>query len=264
MKDFIHDTTAYSPVNACWLGQAALLAYENETRVAAGVKAWGMKKCAFISERETQCFVAADNKKIILAFRGTEPNKLRDWMSDARVVQVSGPFGKVHKGFDRALRAVWPRVQDTIVQFRDRAQSLWITGHSLGGALALLAMAYLRDEDRPVYGLYTFGEPRVGNRTFERNFNQDCRALCFRFVNNNDVVTRVPLRAMNYSHVGTCLYFDSRGKIHYDLSRWLRFLDSVEGSIRDLGKLGPDALKDHAMTTYARLLKKNEGRNPFD
>lgn len=264
MKDFIYDTTAYAPVNAYWLGQAALLAYENGATIVEKTEEWGLRKCAFISEKDTQCFVAADNRKIILAFRGTEPKKIRDWMSDARIVQVSGPFGKVHKGFDRALRAVWSQVQDTIASYRDRAQSLWITGHSLGGALALLAMAYLRDEDRPVYGLYTFGQPRVGNREFERTFNQDCRGICFRFVNNNDVVTRVPLRAMNYSHVGQCLYFDSRGRIHYDLSRWLRFLDSVEGSIKDLGKLGPDAIKDHSMETYAKLLKKNIERNPFE
>ena len=97
-------------------------------------------------------------------------------------------------------------------------------------------MASLRDEDKPVHGLYTFGQPRTGDRNFERTINADFKPRCFRFVNNNDVVTRVPLRAMNYSQVGTFLYFDAEENLTDDLHWWYQFSDRVEGRIDDLGK----------------------------
>ena len=75
----------------------------------------------------------------------------------------------------------------------------------------------------------------------------DFKAQCFRFVNHNDVVTRVALRVMGYSHVGTFLYFDADGIVSADRGHWFRFLDGGEGRIADLGKLGPDDAKDHCL-----------------
>ena len=200
---------------------------------------------------------------IIVAFRGTEPKKLQDWLTDADFDLVEGPFGQVHDGFNRALRHVWRDLARSIKEFQDNGQSLWFTGHSLGAALATLAVATLREEDKPVHGLYTFGQPRTGDRHFERTFNADFKPRCFRFVNNNDVVTRVPLRAMKYSHVGTFLYFDADGNLTDDLHWWYRFLDRVEGRIEDLGKLGTDGIKDHSMNRYIANLEQNTGVNPF-
>ncbi len=198
-----------------------------------------------------------------MAIRGTQPDKLQDWLADADFDLVDGPFGKVHDGFYRALRAVWREVLQTIRNFQDNGQSLWFTGHSLGAALATLNVATLRADDKPVYGLYTFGQPRTGGRDFAANFNQDFKPRCFRFVHNNDIVPRVPLRAMNYSHVGTFLYFDKDGKIDDDLSWWYQVLDRVEGRIEDLGKPGTDGIKDHSMDRYLKWLEKNKNENPF-
>ena len=257
MGTFIHDTTRFSSANALYLGRAALLAYRSKSAIQQEVTALGLDRFRFVSESETQAFVAGDGQKIIVAFRGTEPDKLKDWMTDARVAKGSGPYGRVHKGFKRALRDVWPAVTDAVAKFQDGAQSLWFTGHSLGAALATLAVANLRSEAKPVYGLYTFGQPRVGDSAFQQLFDLDFKAMCFRYANNNDVVTRVPLRSMGYRHVGTCLYFDSEGVVRSDPSFWWKFLDSMEGRMEDLGELGPDSVKDHSMETYARLLEKN-------
>jgi triacylglycerol lipase len=87
----------------------------------------------------------------------------------------------------------------------------------LGAALATLAVATCGEEAKPVHGLYTFGQPRVGGKSFARNFDLNFKSRAFRFVNNNDVVTRVPTRAMGYRHVGQVLVFDSSGKIQTDL-----------------------------------------------
>jgi triacylglycerol lipase len=260
---FVVNTTKYQSRNALALGTAAKLAYEEEEKIRQEVTSWGFNKFKFFDRAGTQAFVIGKGDIVIVSFRGTEPEKLQDWITDAKFDLVDGPFGKVHDGFSRALGRLWRDLTRTIDEFKDNAQSLWFTGHSLGAALATLAVATLREEDKPIHGLYTFGQPRIGDRTFERTFNADFKPRCFRFVNNNDVVTRVPLRAMNYSHVGTFLYFDKDGNLSDDLSWWYQFLDRVEGRIEDLGKPGTDGIKDHSMIRYLVNLEKNIEVDPF-
>lgn len=272
-NNFIPATTRYQPENAYALGAAANLAYADEATIIKTTKTWGLSKAKFIARRETQLFIAGNQQFIIVAFRGTEPSKIKDWMTDADIEKCAGPFGSlVHSGFDRALGYVWDELVTTLRQFQDQGQSLWITGHSLGAALATLATAYLRDsgrrlsdpKDKPVNGLYTFGCPRTGNHDFERAFNQDSGARIFRFVNNNDIVTRVPPREFDYSHVGKLLYFSSGGKtLETDPHWWYRFLDSVKGSFEDIGYMGPDNIKDHSMDNYLKCLKKHLKTQPF-
>jgi triacylglycerol lipase len=265
---FNAETTKYDPVNAYWCGKAAQLAYRDGEEWKSTVRQWGFDRCHFLDCDDTQAHVAGNDRMMLLAFRGTEPGILRDWITDAGTRFCDGPFGRVHEGFQKGLKCVWDELTRTILEFQDAGQSLWFTGHSLGAALATLAVAHLRapPNDKPVYGLYTFGQPRVGDREFEQRFNADFKSRCFRFVNvnNNDLVTRVPHRVGGFSHVGTFLYFDREGKLHDDLGYWYRFLDRVQGSIDDLGRLGPDQIRDHDMTAgYLAQLARNIAVNPF-
>lgn len=269
-QNFRPDTTLYHPENALALGQAAQLAYADAAAISTRCAAWGLPDSRYIestgsSGLDTQLFVAASDALVVIAFRGTEPKKLRDWLTDANAVQVAGPFGgRVHAGFSLALGSVWGDLLDCLRALQNKAQSLWFTGHSLGAALATLAVARLRDElDKPVHGLYTFGQPRTGDRVFERAYNLDSGSRSFRFVNNNDLVTRVPTRLMGYSHVGKFLYFDDQGDLQTDSHFWYQFLNRVEGRIDDLGKPGTDGVKDHAMAAYLAHLEKNRALNPF-
>lgn len=257
-------TANFHPGNAYILGKLAALSYErNDATVATTLTTWGLPRSQCISVGDTQAVVAGNDEVVILAFRGTEPNNLRDWVTDAQAALASGPAGRVHRGFLRALMNAWREVRSAISTMQSNGQSLWVTGHSLGAALATLAVASLRLEaDKPVHGLYTFGQPRVGDREFELRFNMDFKSQCFRFVNNNDIVTRVPLRVMGYSHVGTFLYIDHQGNVSSDRGHWFRFLDGAEGRIADLGRLGPDDAKDHSMERgYLPHLAKQQ--NPF-
>ncbi len=252
-------TAKYDPHNAYCLGRAASLAYEDEASVRKATAAWGFSQFRFFDRRETQAFMIANADAVIVAFRGTQPAELKDWMTDSEITLVDGPFGLVHDGFQRGLQFVWEELTDLLPAFQGAGKSLWLTGHSLGAALATLAVANLRapPNDKAVYGLYTFGSPRVGDRTFAQNFDADCKDRCFRFVNNADVVTRVPLRTMAYSHVGTLRYFDKNGVVHDDAGFWYKFLDSVEGTIDGLSKLEPEALAAHSMERYLANLQQN-------
>lgn len=249
-------TTSYRPDNALLLAKASFLAYHSPEKIQPEVAKWGLSQFAFFDRKHTQVFLAGNQDMIVVAFRGTEPHMLQDWMTDIRLRKKRGPYGKVHRGFLGAFRAVWPEVSHTLRKWQTQAQSLWFTGHSLGAALATLGVATLGEEAKPVHGLYTFGQPRVGGKTFARNFNLDFQSRTFRFVNNNDVVTRVPTRRMGYRHIGQVLVFDSRGNLQSDLHFWNLFLNRVAGRIQDLGKPGTDGIKDHSMGEYVRLLKR--------
>lgn len=262
---FVANTTRYRGENALVLADCAKLAYEDRDRVCEALTGqWGFRNFRFFNRDGTQAYVAANDDIILVAFRGTEPNQLRDWMTDLQMKLVDGAAGKVHNGVQKGLMTVWndhdgnPGVSKTIDQFQDRGQSVWVTGHSLGAALATLAVAEmtLRD-DRPVNGLVTIGQPRTGDREFATAFNAVLQDRCFRFINNNDLVTRLLPRATGYSHVGRALYIDDDGDLHDDLSWWIRFLNRVKSAVDDIGDLGPDAIADHASADYVSLIEKN-------
>jgi triacylglycerol lipase len=256
-------TALYRGDNAVALSRAARLAYNPAGESDALARQWGFPRRRFIDRRESQCLVMGNPDAVVVAFRGTEPDRLKDWMTDLDIQLVSGPFGQVHNGFLLALSHVWDELNACVGEFQDQGQSLWVTGHSLGAALATLAVARWRVADKPVHGLYNFGGPRVGDRAFERTFDQDFGARNFRFVNNADLVTRVPLRTMGFSHAGTLIYFDSKGRLIADPGIWDAFLNRIHGRIEDLGRMGAAALKQHSIDQYVRLCEKNRAVSPF-
>ena len=122
--------------------------------------------------------------------------------------------------------------------------------------MATLSAAQLIHADEPFNGVYTFGQPRCGDREFARVFNMEAKGRFFRFQNNNDIVTRVPARITGYSHVGTFIYITSKGQLDADIGWWHRFLDTVKGAVEDLGNTGIDAVKDHRMDKYLKAIEK--------
>jgi triacylglycerol lipase len=112
----------------------------------------------------------------------------------------------VHEGFKNALNVVWPKPVNILKPLADRP--VWITGHSLGAALATLAADRVTRERASsqlgeLKGIYTFGSPLVGDRQFVDGFNTRCADRSFRFVNDQDTVTRLPPRLLGYRHVNT-------------------------------------------------------------
>lgn len=145
----------------------------------------------------------------ILVFRGTSNPK--EWIANFQArqsdyIQSGVVRGRVHTGFLRLYNQLTNQVRRTANQFNS-ALPCFVTGHSLGGALATLAIADLAQTNRSLKDqlqLYSYGAPRVGNVPFAQ-FLSAIAPNCYRIINLTDIVPMVPpsnLREQQYSHVG--------------------------------------------------------------
>jgi triacylglycerol lipase len=289
---FRHASNIFEMINAWWLAEAAFLAYAEPPFAKPRFQDAGLPEVEFFSGESTQCYVARNDNFVIVAFRGSELREregtnshdiryiVADWRIDLMTDLVrSGQGGSVHKGFKEALDEVWTHKRlkpylDEASNRDGRKRSVWFTGHSLGAALATLAAAQYDD----VAGLYAFGSPRVGDRAFANCF----RVNSYRFVNNDDVVTKVPLLSYHrdgifaellsfglYRHVGNLKYIDSEGNILDAPSLWMRLKDNFRkvvknafnlGLLRIRGELPRNSLTDHAPIYYALSIWNNYDR----
>ncbi|RLB54470.1 MAG: hypothetical protein DRJ42_09040 [Deltaproteobacteria bacterium] len=155
---------------------------------------------------------------VIVAFRGTEfQNGAEDLWADLNIGK--DPFygwGDVHRGFSNALESVMPLLRDKLSEIEGTDVRIWVTGHSLGAALATLFTAQvLHDKeigaaDHNLIGTYTFGSPRVGDEDFRIRFENlavEHDVSVWRFRNDRDVVTRIPL-SFSFDHVGGLAHFE--------------------------------------------------------
>jgi len=213
--------TSFSTANAQILAQASAIAYDTPERCAKWANVSGFTGAFdFFDNHDTQGFVAESGDAIIVAFRGTQPNQPMDWFVDFRATSAAWDHnaGNVHSGFYGALRKVWgvtlPNGEVLPKRLVNRgSKTIWITGHSLGGALAELCAAQAMFVSRiPVQGVYTFGQPRVGNKGFAAAVNEKLGSGIYRFVNDRDIVPRVPLFSMGFCHYGSQRFFDHAGE----------------------------------------------------
>ncbi len=208
-----------------------------------------------VDNNSAQAALVEHEDFLCMAFRGT--NELEDWLDNINAFSTKELFGEFHRGFWNSVVDVWEPLNDKFrVLQQKKSRPLFITGHSLGGAMATIAAAKLIHEDKPFTSVYTFGQPRALTRETTRIFNMECKSRFFRFHNNNDIVTRVPARLMGYSHVGNYLYISEEKEIHEDVGSWFRFVDYIDGALSDLREKGIDAIKDHDMAEYLKAVSQ--------
>ncbi|MDQ3763327.1 MAG: lipase family protein [Actinomycetota bacterium] len=265
-----HQATGYSVHHAYGLAKAAELAYSDWDRIEAEAPGWGFDRVRYhhtafrppFPLEDTQAYTMASDHMIITAFRGTEPAQIRDWLSDSSTPPWPGPGGKglIHYGFGEALESVFPEVKAAITEFRDNGQTIWFTGHSLGGALAMLAAArlYFEEPNLLADGVYTFGQPRTCDRILARAYDKVFTDRTYRFINNNDIVTQLPPEPA-FHHVKTIRYIDSNGTLHNSMPMLSNLADRAKGLTADALAPGSDVLRDHPMKTYLAALEKNRG-----
>jgi hypothetical protein len=172
----------------------------------------------------------------ILSFRGTMPDDVINWFTDTDVTMRPISGGRVHAGFYANTEALWDDVSAYLAEAmgeapwadggappgdgqdakgrdgqgkpRARMEKLYITGHSLGGAMAVLVAARISAGASPVprehlAGVYTFGQPAVGDAAFASQCEEQFGDILYRHVFAYDVVPHLPPRSSGpFLHFG--------------------------------------------------------------
>ena len=273
----------FSLADAWWLAEASTLVYDDPlTTVRNTFRAAGFDDVKFVnnSASDTQVFVAHDARRVVVAFRGTESGPragevdfshiFMDAATDAKIKRVAfggAGAGTVHRGFKGAVESVWGELSAHLSGLRDGRREFWLTGHSLGGALAAIAAA--KAAELPGFdlrGLYTFGSPLVGDKAFKTFFETALRKTFktdyYRFVHQQDIVTTVPPSGFGFEHMGSLKHISGDGRIRDGVGMLEQFTNLLSGVLRRsfdaFGSVNsrvaffiPEQLKHHVPTFYA-------------
>lgn len=184
------------PTPAHVLGTCAGYAYGDTNAVSTMMLRLGFERhaCVRISQTVDAMFIfstvylvqSSCGRVVILCYRGTELGTIANWIGDAEVGSASSILSladskqkvRVHAGFHRNVRATWWEVlreltfaaqgrslADHTQKVEQPLEALYVTGHSLGGAMAaLFALTVSTDSihrslAEKLRAVYTFGQP---------------------------------------------------------------------------------------------------------
>ena len=227
------------------------LAYKEPSEVNKKFRKHGFYDTKYCNKQGAQCYVVWNDTDAVICFRGTEPKEMSDIKADLNAIQRKGLHntGDVHSGFQGEINKIWDLILEKVNELKDH--KIYVTGHSLGGAMATICAKRLQEENITVQCLYTYGSPRVGDRKWVKSL----QIPHYRFQNNNDVVCKVPFWIMGYRHHGKNVYIGYNGKIA-KINRWRRFIDSMCGRFKAWSKWQFfDGIYDHDITTYTKRVK---------
>ena len=285
-------------VTAAWAADASMLAYARygstrmtDSDLAANFGRAGLE-CVKIGDWNapgTQAVFASCDQFAILAFRGTEIDDTKDSLYDSDIIlmpehdyrpsladprpalahltsitHLFSPPCLVHRGFQNALEEVWEQVHRVVLDYRisHKDAEILFTGHSLGGALAVLAFSRFADPD---LSLCTFGCPRVGDGAFRDRVMSNPGRGIRRFVNFNDAVTHVPLESFLYRQTPAPSYrFDENGNLGSGDDTFGGDIEALRTAVNGLPKNlldadlatipAPHSVVDHSPARYCMRL----------
>ena len=224
----------YNPSLAKELMRYSAIAYVKNT---SAIETWTCVLCTqpgstplkdvkrFTGALGTSAFMGFDSSlgAIVLSFRGSE--NWQNWVQNAKYPLVFSSLfgtngGKVHKGFLASYLALRPQIQSYLQTlwtkywhyywlYHALSPRMYVTGHSLGGAMATIAALDLRQSKINDLVTYSFASPRVGNWQFTWFFLTNLRGTNWRCYNSNDAIVNMPWCWMGYAHVLSSKLVDS-------------------------------------------------------
>ena len=262
---------AYSDRTAWLMAEMSRLAYlmfeSNDAELRTALLKADFALVRFFNCDGTQAFLAKrdKDKMAVLVFRGTQKEDPRDIVTDLEVNFYQDQKGvKIHDGFYRAFKCIDNDIKNAVESLKDF--SLYVTGHSLGGALALIATRALNSDN--LAACYTFGSPKVGNE----EFGEDIKPPIYRIVNAYDIVPISPptyifeimyllpwenirnfaKKFLGYDHHGDMRYLTPCG----DSLEGLKVIANYNEFLRLIGiwTHRKDSIKCHEIDTYCRKL----------
>jgi triacylglycerol lipase len=268
----------YVPSHAVWLAHCAALAYASPVCASAVVSGlWRWPELRFFDDAgtDTHALGMLSESYAVVAFRGTESKENWSTNLDYKPKRVANFEGmhlrddlddlerwlseiRVHSGFETALASVWPQLAEFCARVHAARVPLYVCGHSLGGALATVfyLLLSIADSERsalpPCAGVYTFGQPRVGNAPM-REFLAREGARLQRIRNRGDAVPSVPpSKPHGYKHAGDELFIDADGLLVQRASAWKRQRVILS---RVAATAGRSSVGDHAQSNYVDSVK---------
>ncbi|GAB2190853.1 hypothetical protein MAH1_24610 [Sessilibacter sp. MAH1] len=292
IQSFNSTVIGYNAVNMLWCARLANLAYSNLSVAQSQAAIWGLEVVGFEEGKfGTQAFLFYNINFAVLVFRGTEKN-IDDYLTDLNIQNIKSPWylGRsdleilditLHQGFSQAIEDNWNSIKGLFEQTKlftqEKSIPLWISGHSLGGALAVMAAEKIQcklEHDQQwagslnIAGLYTFGQPRVGSLNYANRLDMVLINRYFRVVNNRDIVPTIPFTTPNFSlndeitlkldyeHGGTLIYFNDLGEGVVNPPSWYKALDKMTLNTDDIKAKLKESVSDHSMQNYILLVKE--------
>ena len=225
----------------------AAITYEDPKTAKTKFKAIGHTIVEFFNIDNAQAYLLKNNDGVhVLSFRGTEVTEPSDVLADLKAGKnIEAVGGKIHVGFKGEINKLWPAIEKAVANI----DTLYVTGHSLGAAMATIASGRMQSK---VLALVTFGSPRVGNKEYVNSLT----VTHYRVQNNCDDVTKVPFMLMGFSHHGTHMYMNYHGAFR-NLTPWQQVKDMVRSRLKARAKgqkfIG---VYDHMMENYIAKLGK--------
>jgi len=221
------------------LATCAGYAYADITTVAMMMARMGLEAnaCVEISQTVDAMMVFSTaylvqsrcGRVVVLCYRGTEPGSLGNWLGDLDVGSESsaiaalegGDAVRVHAGFHLNMRATWVGVLENLelalegkslaapsTRVAHPLEALYVTGHSLGGAMAVLFALSIAGRQSPrtiaerLRAVYTFGQPMAACTPLPRWADAVANTL-FRYVIERDVIPALPPVSWGpFTHLG--------------------------------------------------------------
>lgn len=249
----------FNRTNAYWLSWLSVQAYRQGADALSHLSKVGFTNVDLISEQKSgfQAFVGSTDSYAVVSFAGT--SEFVDYLTDltfaSKPETMGGIPGQVHIGFLNVLERSWPRLLELVTKHALGGKPILLTGQSMGGAQAVISATRLAKLGFPIDSIYIFAVPRIGDDTYANHVEKLFPQKIWRFVNNEDIVPRLPpppiaaeafsrvfpgssqeavktvFEALRYKHVGQLLIQDGRGGLNeprsYDENEDVGYWDMV-------------------------------------
>jgi len=234
-KHYFHKQTASSPTNLLTAQKQQSPPYKSSDSASHSSKNQlqfhFIHKTAYLDKKkraglDPELMVISTQELIIIAYRGTDrvgDDQWGEWLGTdfkVKLIKGGGHFvnTKVHKGFWKSFDLIRDELLQTLDKVNAKNKRIWLTGHSLGGAMAILTGAYLKSMDYPITNVYAFASPRViGSKKLQKKIDDLLPNRVQRFEYYLDPVTL--LWAPRYQHIGQRNWFDQDELGNYQLHK---------------------------------------------
>ncbi|MFA4978568.1 MAG: lipase family protein [Sphingobacterium sp.] len=265
----------YDPNTALLMGQLSDLVYEDSLLIDNYMQIlrkrypdWKISyKFLNNKKSDAQALLFCTKNFMIIAFRGTEPNIVADWITDASFwnYENNPSFGNAlsgmpagHGGFRRSLinliqeEDLFSEIdllsQKMHPELKRSQFPIYTTGHSLGAALSQLFMECLRFEGYNFKGAYHFAPPLAVSCSLREQMKFNFGSIVYDIVNYKDYVPRAGRNGV--AHFGQFLRICDDGEIHFEKEAYVKF------SIAEYTK----ALKYHKLTNHLAAIRRDDNK----